>query len=349
MVVTSGARGLPSREVRDGVEIRRVPVFGRGDRSVASLRSMLTYPPGAWLAATGLDVDNFDVINAHFAVPTGPGSLPIARLHGVPHVLSIHGGDIFDPSKRLSPHRWSVLRGVVALVMEASAAVVAQSENTRTNAYRFYDYRGPIDVIPLGLRFPEPPDVTREALDLPDDAFVLVTVGRLIERKGLDRLLRAVAGLRPRRFHLVVVGSGPQLEALRGLAAELGIADSVAFTGWVSEEQKWRLLRASDAYVSTSLHEGFGLVFIEGMAMGLPVVAPDHGGQVDFLVDGVTGYVTPAGVDEATTAAIAALMDAPESVARMRAENRIRAGEYGAGRCADRYEELFERVSRATR
>lgn len=343
VVVTSGTHGLPKQEERAGVEIRRVRVPGRGSRSVASLSSMLGYPPAAWWEAARVVRDgSFDVINSHFAVPTGPASLPVARIAGIPHVLSIHGGDIYDPSKRLSPHRWAILRRIVSGILEGSDEVVAQSENTRSNAYQYFSYKGPIHVIPLGIHFPSPPTVSRDVLGIPSDRFVLITVGRLVSRKAVDRLIRIMAELRGTPAHLIVVGAGPELEPLKGLSRQLGVSDWVVFTGWVSEERKWELLRAADAYVSTSLHEGFGLVFLEGMAMGLPVIAPDHGGQVDFLVDGETGYVTPAGDDAATRKAIAALMDSPSRVKRMGKRNLARVDEYRAQRCAERYEALFE-------
>lgn len=346
VVVTSGARDLPGHEEREGVEIRRVPVAGRGSRSVASLSSMLSYPPMAWwYAARLLRKRSFDVVNAHFAVPTGLGSLPVAKLAGIPHVLSIHGGDIYDPSKRLSPHRWAVLRWVVSSIMNGSDEVVAQSENTRANALEYYSPRGPVRVIPLGIRFPPPPDVVREDLGVPADRFVLITIGRLVRRKAVHRLLEIMAHLADSRAHLIVVGSGPELESLRALSGELGVSNSVDFTGWVTEEQKWELLRCADAYVSTSLHEGFGLVFLEAMAMGLPVIATDHGGQADFLRDGETGYVTPAGDDHATLRAIEALMASPSDARRMGRRNISRLGPYRAEQCAARYEELFDRLA----
>ena len=311
---------------------------------------MLAYPPLAWREAFRLlRRDTFDVVNAHFAIPTGPASLPVARLAGLPHVLSIHGGDIYDPSKRLSPHRWTILRRVVSVVLSASNEVVAQSENTRANAYEYYSYDGEICLIPLGVRIPVRPVVSRRSLRLPEDRFILIAVGRLVPRKGIDRLLRIMRHFVSMPIHLLVVGAGPELEPLKRLSHEIGVAEQVEFTGWVSDERKWELLRVADAYVSTSLHEGFGLVFIEAMAMGLPVVALDHGGQMDFLKSGETGFVAPAGDDSAVIQAISSLMSRPVEARRMGEENITRAENYRAERCANRYEELFERVIDASR
>ncbi len=72
-----------------------------------------------------------------------------------------------------------------------------------------------------------------------------------------------------------------------------GLEKHVRFMGHVSEVDKFRLLHVSDLYVSSSQHEGFGIVFLEAMACGLPVVCYDHGGQTDFLDDGKTGFLLP--------------------------------------------------------
>jgi glycosyltransferase involved in cell wall biosynthesis len=144
--------------------------------------------------------------------------------------------------------------------------------------------------------------------------------------------------------HLVVVGEGPELGPLRQLAAVRGLAGRVRFAGRVDEERKWQLLAAADAYLSATLHEGFGLVYLEAMAAGLPVVTPDHGGQSDFLEDGVTGWLVPPGDDEALAAAIARLLTSPERREAMRRENALRAERFTAERCASGYEELFSSI-----
>jgi glycosyltransferase involved in cell wall biosynthesis len=347
VVVTSGYDELPRREIRGGVEIVRVPVLGRSEAAVASLVSMLSFPPSAWAAAWRLlRRERFDVVNAHFAVPTGVGSLPPARLARVPHVTSLHGGDIYDPSKRFAPHRVAFLRAAVTGVLRGSDAVVAQSTNTRENVYRYYGYRGPITIIPHGIRTPATPPASRAQLGLPENGFVGVTVGRLVPRKGLDRLLAALARPACAPVHLVVVGEGPELGPLRARAAALGLSDRVRFAGRVDEERKWQLLRAANAYLSATLHEGFGLVYLEAMAAGLPVVTPDHGGQSDFLEDGVTGWLVPPGNDEALASAIARLLASPDRREAMRRQNRLRSERFTAERCAAAYEQLFASLAR---
>jgi len=344
-VITSGFRNLPAREIREGVEIIRVPVMARNDLAIASLPSLFTYPPAAWCgAARLLGRERFDVVHSHFAVPSGPGSIPVASLAHVPHVLSLHGGDIYDPSKRFSPHRSWILRAAVTGVLRRSTLVVAQSSNTRDNVYRFYGYRGPIEIVPLGVRQQEVEPASRAALGLPEGVFLAVTVGRLIRRKAIDVLLTALARPAARDIHLAVVGSGPELEFLQRLAGQLGVADRVRFLGQVEELRKWQILRACDAYASSTMHEGFGLVYLEAMASGLPVVTPNYGGQVDFLREGETGFLVPPGDADALAGALARLKADPALAAAIGRANLCRAPEYRIERCAETYERLFERV-----
>ncbi|MDH3457871.1 MAG: glycosyltransferase family 4 protein [Gemmatimonadota bacterium] len=349
-VVTSAAKGLPRREERAGTTILRVPVIGRQDMSAASLTSMLTYPPGAWvLGGRLIRRERIDIVHSHFAVPTGPGSLPPSLVLRVPHVLSLHGGDIYDPSKRLSPHRLPIVRSAVRWTLRRSAAVVAQSKNTRENARRWYGHRGPIELIPLGIRQPTVPAVSRAELGLPESAFLGITVGRLVKRKALDVLIRALTSQGLAGVHLIVVGDGPERSTLEALGTELGLGERLRFAGRVSEERKWQLLQAADAYLSTTMHEGFGLVYLEAMAAGIPVVTFDHGGQVDFLREGETGYVVPAGDVEQLVSAIAKLVANPAEKKRMGETNRQLAPRHNIEECAARYEELFSRLLQAQR
>ena len=344
-VVTSSFRGQPRRELRGGVEIHRVPVLGRTDTSVASLVSMLSYPGTACMHVVRLlRRERFDIVNAHFAVPTGPGSLLAAKHAGIPHVVSLHGGDIYDPSKRFSPHRVAGARWAVSTVLRHSDAVVAQSRNTSENARRFYAYDGPIDIIPLGIRPMDVPPATRAELGLPSDVFLGITIGRLVRRKRLEHLLQALARPECASVHLAIVGAGPESGRLHALAAELELAHRIHFHGYVPDVRKWQMLRCADAYLSSTMHEGFGLVYLEAMAAGLPVITPDYGGQVDFLQDGDTGYLVPSGDIDALAAAIARLATQPDVATRMRESNRCRSLQHRIERCAQSYEVLFERV-----
>ncbi len=346
-VLTSRALGLPAISADDGVRVIRVPVFFRRQLAVADFPSMLAYlPMGALRALTLRRSGDFDVINTHFAVPTGPLGQLLGGLYGVPNVLSVHGGDLFDPSKRSSPHRHGWLRRPIARLLRRADALVGQSRNTLQHVQDIYGVRRDSHLIPLGIDRPSAaPHADRGGFGLPDDALVLVTVGRIVPRKATVRLVQALHASGLQDAHLLIVGDGPDAAAVRAAAAELGLADRVHLLGQVTEERKHQALSVADIFVSTSQHEGFGLVFLEAMAFGLPIVCFDHGGQTDFLVDGETGRLVPLNDLDRFARSLVELQDA--GVRReMAAKNRRLVEDYFIDKCADRYESVFEQVVR---
>ncbi len=292
-VLTSQALSLPQFEESNGVTIYRVPVVMRTSTAAATFPSMASFMARGWLGGKRiLGREKFDIVNTHFALPTGPVGVRIARQAGVPNVLTVHGGDAYDPSKFTSPHRHAVLRSIVRGVVRASFCTIVNSQDTAKNVRRYYDPAADVRVLPYGIEKPPQLDpTTRPAQGLADTDFVLVAVGRLIKRKAFDRLIHVLAQIRDERFKLMLLGTGPLEPELKALAAQLGVGNRVHFKGFVSEEDKFRLLRISDAFVYTSQHEGFGIVFLEALGAGLPVVCYNNGGQVDFLRDGENGRV----------------------------------------------------------
>jgi glycosyltransferase involved in cell wall biosynthesis len=348
-VLTSGFGDMPRRQADGGIEVIRVPILGRASRSTASLASMLSYFPSSLFTGRKLLRGRvFDVLNSHFAIPTAPSANILAKRFKVPHVLSVHGGDLYDPSKKLSPHRVPVLRGLVRHLLLAADRVVAQSKNTADNARSIYHVKRLIDVVPLGIDPPPLEESDRRRLGIPEDRLVIVTLGRLIARKALADLLQVVAALSDPRLLLVVMGEGPKREELEDLARRIGIAEQVRFTGRIDEEEKWRYLAAADLYASTSLHEGFGIVFLEAFHCGLPVVAYDCGGQTDFIEDGACGALVPIGNRTDFIRAVRQLLEDPDARLRCGAHNREIAKRFTVDACAHRYEEIFTELVSAS-
>jgi glycosyltransferase involved in cell wall biosynthesis len=348
-VLSSLGPGLETESVVNGVRVLRVPVYVRKEMAAANAPSMAAYMVnGIRYGGKLLDRERFDVINTHFALPTGPVGDALARRYRVPNVLSLHGGDLYDPSKFTSPHRHWILRAWVRTLLRRADAVVGQSANTVANATNFFAPDVRPELIPLGIVRPKFRHVPRAELGFAEEDRILVTVGRLVARKGVDRLIRVLGRMKDPRAKLVVIGSGPLQEEWTELARAEGLADRVRFTGFVSEDVKLSLLAMSDVYASTSQHEGFGLVFLEAMAAGLPVVCYDHGGQTDFLEDGITGRLLHLNEEDAAVAALDELVADGSLRERIGATNRGRVEYYFIDICARRYEELFEQQARRT-
>ncbi|MCH8063761.1 MAG: glycosyltransferase family 4 protein [Chloroflexi bacterium] len=342
-ILTSKAADLPADAVEDGVRVLRAPVLFRRQKASADMLSMIAYiPMGTRVGKRLLSAESFDVINTHFALPSGPVGDSLSRFGRIPNVLTVHGGDLYDPSKFTSPHRHAILRAWIRRLLRKADVVVGQSQNTLGNMKRYYadDVEG--ELIPLGIQ--RPPDVTasRREHGFEDDEVLLITVGRLVARKATSQLMTLMDRMRDLKLRLIVIGTGPEEAMLRADAASRGLSDRIRFTGFVDEVEKLRLLKISDMYVSTSQHEGFGLVLLEGIAFGLPVLCYDHGGQTDFLDDGETGYVLPLNDLQSFEDRCREMVKDVGLRTRMGAENLRRVEGLFIENCSRRYEEVFE-------
>lgn len=347
-VLTSGGLGLPAESLEHGVRVMRVPVFFRREFAVANFPSMMAYlPMGALRGLKWWRGRAFDVINTHFVVPSGPLGHALGRLYRIPNVLSVHGGDLYDPSKSSSPHRHPWLRPPIRHLLRRANALIGQSRNTLQHVAEMYQVRRDAELIPLGIERPTAPQpASRRDFGIPEDAFVMVTVGRMVARKAPEQLIEAMHSARPPNSHLIVVGDGPRLDAMREAAARADLAERVHLLGQTSEERKNQALSISDIFVSTSQHEGFGLVFLEAMAFGLPIVCYDHGGQTDFLTNGETGALLPLNDLAGFAHAMTDLCENTDSRRRMGDNNRRLVERYLIDTCAARYERVFEEAVR---
>jgi glycosyltransferase involved in cell wall biosynthesis len=307
--------------------------------AVATIVSLLSfYPAGIQLGRQLVRRYSYDVVNTWFAIPSGPTGVHVARYGRLPHVVSIIGGDIYDPSKWYSPHRNPVLGGVVRSVLNSADRHTAISTDVARRARELHGFQRPIDVIPLGINPPSFTPCSRDALGLEPHKKYVVSVGRLVRRKNYPALIQAVKALDRQDVELLIVGDGPEREHLKQLATSLGVGEQVQFRGFVTEEVKFQLLSNSDLFALPSFHEGFGLVYLEAMSCGLPVIASTDGGQNDFLVDGETGFlIGPDDADGLKAAIKKLLKEPPCSIASTK-----RAQEHSVSRTAASYERLLE-------
>jgi glycosyltransferase involved in cell wall biosynthesis len=174
-------------------------------------------------------------------------------------------------------------------------------------------------------------DEARRELGLPPDVPVILTVCRLFPAKGPGELVSALPAIRKQYPDIRLLIVGQELVAgfqkqLEELARDLGVADNVIFTGRRSDVAK--LMAAADIYAMPSLGEPFGLVFLEAMAMELPVVALDSGGAPEVVEDGTTGLLSKPGDGAALTEHLLSLLGDPERRRLMGINGRRRVLDY---------------------
>lgn len=344
-VLTSQGMGLPAESIENEVRVVRAPVFFRRQEAVANHLSMLTFIPSGINAGKKLLKNNqFDLINTHFVLPTGPVGDSLARFAGIPNVLTLHGGDLYDPSRLISTHRQPLLRIWIRHLLRRSNLVVGQSTNTLENMRRFYTPEIEGVRVPLGIERPKVGAAPRERYDCTEGETLFVTVGRLIARKANHQLISLMGTLRNEKVRLLIMGTGPEEQLLKEKCLKAELGHQVLFLGQVQETEKFRVLQMCDIYVSTSQHEGFGLVFLEAMACNLPIVCYDHGGQTDFLQDQKTGYLVPLNNTNLFKYKCQLLIRNPGLRKTMGENNKSRVEEFYIDKCAMRYESIFDEV-----
>lgn len=256
----------------------------------------------------------------------------LARSHGVPVVLHLHGSEMRDFYDRQPS--W-LKRAIVGQLTRATHVVVL-SESWRAFVADIAPGAKPT-VVPNYVRVPERP---ARGTSQP---VTLLFLGLLGRRKGVFDLLEAFAEARSSHSDMrLVIGGHGEIEAATRQARELALEDAVSFEGWVGPDDKAALLDAADIYVLPSHNEGLAMSVLEAMAYGLPVITTAVGGLPELVTDGVHGRVIRPGDIAALTAAILDLSRDRETRRRMGEAARARIKErYSGGVVLPRLAELY--------
>jgi phosphatidyl-myo-inositol dimannoside synthase len=327
---------------------------GRGIRIERVPESILFFPTPAALAQVRRCVYQHD-IDLVLLDPALPLGLLGPRI-GVPYGVILHGAEVTVPG-RVPGARTAlahVLRGASVII---SAGSYPAAEGRRAAG----DIAAPVVEIPPGVdasaitTLSDPQRrAARDRLGLPTAGPLVVSLSRLVPRKGMDVLIAAADRLAPSYPDLVVAigGAGREQARLQRQAAASQV--SVTVLGRVSDEDRAALLGAADIFVMACRNrwlgleqEGFGIVFLEAAAAGVPQVAGDSGGAAEAVVHGVTGLVVDQPGDPGNVAeALRTLLADPDLRQRMGVAARARAqGSFDYGLLASRLASTLEKVT----
>jgi glycosyltransferase involved in cell wall biosynthesis len=290
----------PRHEERFGISIEhpRYPVVPKFGMQVAPLLLFLAALPVLRRLQASQD---FDLIDAHYFYPDGIAAVLLGRALGKPVTITARGTDI-----NLIP-RHALPRQMIRWAGEKAAGMIAVSEALRREmiaqglpGHRIRTLRNGVD-----LTMFQPTDRAETRAELGLNGPTLLSVGHLIERKGHDRVIAALAKLPG--TSLLIAGDGPERAALEALAASHGVADRVRFMGSVPHHALARIYSAVDALVLASSREGWPNVLLEAMACGSPVVASNVWGAPELVCDHAAGVLMPALSAEGVVAGVNAL------------------------------------------
>jgi phosphatidyl-myo-inositol dimannoside synthase len=325
-VIALECDGAQKHDARFIHPIRRIPSFRR-------------YPPvlskalrQVWFFFAVLGVwreTRFDRIVCGYLAANAPVAFIWKRLFRVPYVVMTYGMELLRVRRSRARSFWR--------------AILENAELVVTIADIFSDFisefapRSKIRKIPLGCGNPTPAEASRlktfRGVAL-HSGKILLSVGRLVPRKGIDTVLEALRRLDRSRsdFVYIIAGDGPDKPRLQALAAQAGVADRVVFAGRVGHEELAALYNRADLFLMPSRNvgddvEGFGIVFIEAGSYGIPVIGGLSGGVAEAVRDGKNGFlVDPLDPDE-LAAKIEMILGDPELARGLGNEGRRLASE----------------------
>ena len=275
----------------------------------------------------------YSLLHSHYWL-SGVVADDLSRCWSAPHIATFHTLARTKNRARAGERESERRAAAEQNVIDHASAVVVSTDIEREDIHRLYGSNGTaIEVIPPGvdanLFQPMDKDEARKRLDLPDRKTILY-VGRVEPLKGLDILLGAMPLLHDTpAVHLLIVGGNPEedseFERLKILAKRLDISDIVTFTGSVNQDELPVYYSAADIFVLPSWYESFGLVALEAMSCGTPVVVSRVGGLKTFVEHGKTGYLVPWRCPEAFARSLETLLANPSLRNAMGSEARDRA------------------------
>ena len=338
-VLTAHIQGLPLDETAGGVRVIRLKSLRR-EPYKASFLAMGAYLLAGWYYGIKFVREwKPDLIHVHFAVPAGALAWVLRRLTGIPYVLTAHLGDVPEgvPEKTGRWFRW--IYPFTPPIWRGATRVIAVSEHTRQLAERHYPV--PIQVIPNGVDLS---DLDPGKIH-PGEPPQIVFAGRFVPQKNPIQIIRTLAQLRQLPWRCVMAGDGPLRPEVEAEIEKQGLGERFTLPGWITPEQVIARYSESDVLFMPSLSEGFPVAGVQGLAMGLAVVASRIGGWMDLVNHGENGFLVDPMDEQGYVQAMESLLSDPQCLLRFRQASREKARAFDLAEIVERYASVYQEVA----
>jgi L-malate glycosyltransferase len=309
---------------------------------------LFQYPPyESALAGKMVDVvkyEKLDMLHVHYAIPHASAAFltkQILRSEGldIPVITTLHGTDITIVGKDPS------LAPVVKFSIENSDAVTTVSEDLKKETIEFFNIKNQIDVIPNFIdfnRFHKQRKEHFKKIIAPNDEKIIIHTSNFRKVKRIDDVIKAFAIIRRQiAAKLILIGDGPERNAMEQLSRENGTCDDVRFLGKLDSVEE--VLSVGDLFMLPSEKESFGLAALEAMACEVPLISTNTGGLPELNVQGITGFMSNVGdVEDMAKNALYILDDA--NLPTFKANARRRAEDFDLGQIVPQYEAIYNRL-----
>jgi len=323
-VITSHDGDLPDLSEENGFYIHRT---GVPETQVISILSF-------WVKAY-LQINKIkpEVVLSQ-SLQCGIPALMAKRFLKIPYAVWGQGSDIYLPDR--------LIRMFSKPILKSADAALALTDNMRREMQQTYTRE--IFVVPNGIDLKRviPPS----GIEKGGNKKTILFVGRLHPVKGVRYLIESMAVIHRKMpcSNLIIVGDGEDRQELEELAKNLGLEDHVHFSGQVPQDRVHLYMHQADVFVLPSLSEGFGIVNIEAMAAGLPIVATNVGGIPDIIEEGVNGYLVNAKSSDELSDRILMLLQNDTLRAEIAANNRVKAKMFSWDAIAGIVEEVYQEI-----
>lgn len=310
--------------------------------------AVFQYPPyDLALASKMADVikqENLDILHVHYAIPHAVSAFLAKEMTEgrVKIVTTLHGTDItvlgYDPA----------LSEMIRFGIDRSDAVTAVSDDLAAQTKRLLHTKNKIETvynfIDERVYYPRQARGLKQELGIGEDTKIMVHVSNFRKVKRVEDVVYTFSKVLPHMdVRLLLIGDGPELPVIRELVAELGLSQFVHITG--NQKRVVDLLSISDVKLLLSSKESFGLVILEAMACGVPVIGSDAGGIPEVIQEGKSGFITPVGDTDTAARLVINLLNNPPLHKKMAAEAKRRASEdFNKADIVRQYEKVYESV-----
>ena len=286
-----------------------------------------------------------ELLHVHYAIPhayAGYMAKKMLEEEGIyiPMVTTLHGTDI----TLVGSHPF--YKPAVTFSINNSDAVTSVSESLKEDTLRLFDIKGEIDVVPNFIdieKYNNPFSECQRDLIAHKDEKIITHISNLRKVKRIDNVIEIFDRiLKKMPARLIIVGEGPEKDPIQKLCEELGIIDNVLFVGNSHEVDK--ILCFSDLFLLPSEHESFGLVALEAMACGVPVISSNAGGLPEVNIQGVSGFLSDIGdVDDMSNNALK-ILETPETHLKFKQNAKKTAMKFETKNIVPLYEEVYEKA-----
>jgi len=320
------------------IHLYKVPVWNR-DLHHSTNRELIYYTFQAFLYSVLLLRRNrYDFCFAWSALPAGAVALWLFRIFRLPYMVWVSGPDIPGFEQRYE-RLYPIVKPLIRSVWNYATPLIAKCQEEVELVHKT-DAHVPVQIIPNGADLEG--FLTADLSEL-EGPLKIISVARLIERKGQHHLIQAARLLKDRQISIQVslVGTGDSRKNLEKLALNLDLEDCVKFIGYVPREEIAQYYVASHLFVLPSFYEGMSLAALEAMSAGLPLILTRTGGTSELVVEDVNGYIYDWGDIDRLAVLIQRIAGSRSRLREMGAASRVIASQYSWPKIADRYVQLF--------